>query len=428
MQTTFTPEQLADPRIAEANAILRKCVHCGFCTATCPTYVLLGDELDSPRGRIYLIKGMLERGEAPTAETVKHIDRCLSCLSCVTTCPSGVDYMHLIDEVRAKIAREYKRPFIDNLLRRLLALVMSDPSRFHASLRLAAMARPLRGLFALVPQLKPLASMLALAPRSLPKEEDVAGVHPAIGPRRMRLALLTGCVQPVLGPQINSATIRLLNRLGAEVIVPAEQGCCGSLHHHAGYEEGALARARRNIDLWTAAEIDHIVINASGCGTVVKDYGHMFRFDRDRAKAEVIAAKSLDIVELVGKLGLAGAKAPRRLRVAYHSACSMQHGQKIKRQPVELLRAAGFEVVEPIEPHLCCGSAGTYNMLQSGIADRLRERKAANLSALAPDVIATGNLGCMTQISQGTAIPIVHTAELLDWAAGGPEPHAIASR
>jgi glycolate oxidase iron-sulfur subunit len=425
MQTAFTPEQLADPKIAEANTILRKCVHCGFCTATCPTYVLLGDELDSPRGRIYLIKGMLERGEAPTAETVKHIDRCLSCLACVTTCPSGVDYMHLIDEARAKVARKYKRPMVDALLRRLLAAVMTDPSRFHASVRLAALFRPMRHILAQVPFLKLLAAMLDLAPASLPAEEDVTGRHPAQGRCRMRVALLAGCVQPVLGPHINSTTVRLLNRLGAEVIVPAAQGCCGSLHHHAGNEDAALALARRNIDLWADADIDHVVINASGCGTVVKDYGHMFRFDRDRAKAEAVAAKSLDIVELVAKLGLADAKAPRPLRVAYHSACSMQHGQKIKRLPIELLASAGFEVVEPFESHLCCGSAGTYNMLQPDIATRLRERKVVNISALAPDIIATGNLGCMTQIGQGTAIPIVHTVELLDWAMGGPEPPAM---
>jgi glycolate oxidase iron-sulfur subunit len=428
MQTTFSTEQLADPKIAEANGILRKCVHCGFCTATCPTYVLLGDELDSPRGRIYLIKGMLERGEAPTADTVKHIDRCLSCLACVTTCPSGVDYMHLIDEARAKIAREYRRPPIDALTRRLLAKVMTEPSRFRASVRLAVLFRPLHHLLARVSLLKPLAAMLALAPGSLPKQEDVTGVHPAKGPRRMRVALLAGCVQPVLASNINAATVRLLTRLGAEVIVAAEQGCCGSLEHHLGYEDAALERARRNIAVWSAANADHVAINASGCGTVIKDYGHMFRFDRDREKAEAIAAKSLDIVELVAKLGLKNARAPKPLRVAYHSACSLQHGQKIKRQPVELLRAAGFEVVEPVESHLCCGSAGTYNMLQSDIAERLRERKAANLWALKPDVVATGNLGCMTQIAQATAIPVVHTVELLDWAMGGPEPQAIASR
>jgi glycolate oxidase iron-sulfur subunit len=426
MQTSFTAEQLNDPVIADANGILRKCVHCGFCTATCPTYQLLGDELDSPRGRIYLIKGMLERGEAPTKDTVKHIDRCLSCLSCMTTCPSGVNYMHLVDGARTHIEKHYKRPFLDRIMRRVLAEVMPSTARFHGAIKLASLAKPLEHVFRAL-GLKPFAAMLALAPKSLPAQDGHAGIHPAQGERRGRVALLTGCVQPVLQPEINAASIRVLNRAGIEVVVPEAQGCCGSIDHHMGREETALVRARRNIDLWDSADIDAVIINTSGCGTVVKDYGHMLRLDPAYAeKAARVAAKTRDITEYL--LEMAGIRGDtKNLRVAYHSACSMQHGQQIKLQPKKLLQAAGFEVVDVPEGHLCCGSAGTYNILQSEIADRLKARKVANIEATKPDVIATGNIGCIMQIAGGTAIPIVHTIELLDWAGGGPKPAALGA-
>ena len=424
MQTSFTAEQLADPVIATANGILRKCVHCGFCTATCPTYTLLGDELDSPRGRIYLIKGMLERGEAPTAQTVKHVDRCLSCLSCMTTCPSGVHYMHLVDDARSHIEKNFKRPFFERMLRRVLAEVMPDPSRFHGAIRLAMLAKPLERVFRAF-GLKPLAAMLAMAPRSLPAQDDHTGVHPAHGPRLARVALLTGCVQSVLQPEINAATIRVLNRLGVEVVVPEGQGCCGSIDHHMGREHEALIRARRNIDLWASDGVDAVIINTSGCGTVVKDYGHMLRLDPAYAdKAAKVAAKTKDVSEYLSGLDQKQLP-PQNLRVAYHSACSMQHGQKIKLQPKKLLQAAGFEVVDVPEGHLCCGSAGTYNILQPDIADQLKARKLANIASTQPDVIATGNIGCIMQIASGTGIPVVHTVALLDWAAGGPRPAAL---
>jgi glycolate oxidase iron-sulfur subunit len=431
MQTHFSPQQLKDPETAEANRILRACVHCGFCLATCPTYLLLGDELDSPRGRIYLMKQMLEEDRPATSQEVKHIDRCLSCLACMTTCPSGVHYMHLVDQGRAHIERTYRRPVLDRLIRNALAAVIPEPGRFRAALGLARLGRPLAPLLRRIPGLKPMAAMLELAPpRLAPRGAAVRrGVHRADGETRARMVLLTGCVQDVLEPSINAATIRLLNRLGVEVVVPDAMGCCGSATQHMGKVDDANARARRNIDAWTAEMdgegLDAIVANASGCGTTLKEYGHMLRLDPAYAeKAARVSALSRDISEVLVSLG-GEATAPRRLRVAYHSACSMQHGQQVRMEPKTLLAAAGFEVVDVPEGHICCGSAGTYNILQPEIASRLRARKVANIEKIAPDVIATGNLGCLTQIAGGTGIPIVHTVELLDWAHGGPEPAAL---
>jgi glycolate oxidase iron-sulfur subunit len=427
MQTNFTPEQLKDPHIAVANQILRKCVHCGFCTATCPTYVLLGDELDSPRGRIYLIKNMLERGEAATAETVKHIDRCLSCLSCMTTCPSGVHYMHLVDDARVHIEKTYKRPLFQRALRGLLAFVMPRPGLFKTALIFTSLIRPFMPLIERFGD-KRLSAALALMPRDTPPPEVTGqpGVYPAEGETRMRVALLRGCVQSVLDPAINEATIRLLTRNGIEVVVTGGEACCGSLTHHMGKEKDALARARRMIDAWDKVEIDRIVITASGCGTTIKDYGHMLRLDPAYAeKAERVSAMARDISEFLTEIDLPEASAPRPLRVAYHSACSMQHGQKIKMEPRLLLEKAGFEVTDIPEGHLCCGSAGTYNILEPEIAMRLRDRKLANIRSVAPDIIATGNIGCITQIGQASDIPILHTVQLLDWAHGGYEPKVL---
>jgi glycolate dehydrogenase iron-sulfur subunit len=425
MQTNFTAEQLKDPKLAEANQILRTCVHCGFCLATCPTYVLLGDELDSPRGRIYLIKDMLENDKPATADVAKHIDRCLSCLACVTTCPSGVDYMHLIDQGRAHVDKTYKRPVRDRVLRKLVGRILPEPLWLRAALSLALLAKPVSGLLKGFPRIK---AMLDLAPYGLPPREPLAepGVKLAEGSRRGRVILLAGCAQSVLDPAINAATVRLLTRLGIEVVIPAKAGCCGALTHHLGQEADGRERAHALIDAWLEAErqgaVDAIVINTSGCGTMVKDYGHMFARDPAyREKAARVAGLAKDISEYLQALGFQ-AQAPERLRVAYHSACSMQHGQKISREPKMLLAQAGFEVVEPAEGHLCCGSAGTYNVLQPEIASRLKQRKLRNIEATHPQVIATGNIGCMTQIGSGTAIPVVHTVELLDWATGGPRP------
>jgi glycolate oxidase iron-sulfur subunit len=421
MQTFFTPEQLEDPGIERANEILRACVHCGMCTATCPTYQVLGDELDSPRGRIYLIKDMLESGRLADARTVTHIDRCLSCLACMTTCPSGVHYMHLVDHARAHIEKTYKRPLMDRMLRAVLARIIPYPGRFRLSLRLARLGRPFR---ALMPDAR-LRAMLDMAPDRLPKPSPNDRPQTfAVHKRRKRVALMTGCAQKALDTDINDATIRLLTRLGVEIVVPKGMGCCGALTHHMGKEAQAHASAAQNIRAFMAeargAGLDAIVINTSGCGTTVKDYGHMFRNDPLAGDAAAVSALARDVSEFLAEIEIPEAQGG--LRVAYHAACSLQHGQKIKDAPKALLRRAGFEVVEPENSHLCCGSAGTYNLMQPEISAELKRRKVETLEARAPQVIAAGNIGCMVQIGSGTAVPVVHTVELLDWALGGPKP------
>jgi glycolate oxidase iron-sulfur subunit len=440
MKTEFSLSQLADPDIREADKILRACVHCGFCTATCPTYVLLGDELDSPRGRIYLIKDMLENDRKPTQEVVKHIDRCLSCLACMTTCPSGVNYMHLVDQARVKIEDGYARPLSERLLRGILAQVLPRPGLFRVSMIAARVARP---FMALLPapakgQTTPaffdrLRAMLALAPGRLPAPGPSGGmVFSAEGRRRGRVALLQGCAQQVLSPGINQAAIRMLTRNGIEVVLVADEQCCGSLTHHMGRDHDALARARANIEVWTNEAdrngLDAILVTTSGCGTTIKDYGYMLREDAAfAAKAARISALAKDVTEYVADIDIAWPQSKSDLVVAYHSACSLQHGQKITQLPKELLSKSGFVVKDVPEGHLCCGSAGTYNILQPDIAKRLRERKIANIASTKPDVISAGNIGCMVQIgsvesADGTSVPVVHTIELLDWATGGPRP------
>jgi len=431
MQTNFTLAQLKDPQVASSEKILRACVHCGFCTATCPTYVLLGDELDSPRGRIYLIKEMLEQDKPATPEVVKHVDRCLSCLACMTTCPSGVHYMHLVDHARERIEKTYKRPLIDRALRALLARVLPDLGLFRLAVVMGLIARPFAPVLDLV-GLRRIAAMLRLTPRRRPAPPVDRGgkVYPAEGKRRGRVALLSGCINPVLSPSTNEAAIRLLNRHGVEVVVAAGEGCCGSLVHHMGREDEALSQARINIDAWIreleGAGLDAILITVSGCGTTIKDYGFMFRNDPAyAAKAARISARARDITEYLGTLDLPEAVASVPLTIAYHAACSLQHGQKVLREPKDLLGKVGFLVKDVPEGHLCCGSAGTYNILQPALAERLRERKIANIERLKPDAIAAGNIGCITQLATGTSVPVVHTVELLDWATGGPVPEPL---
>ena len=433
MQTHFTEAQLQDPDTRESEKILRTCVHCGFCTATCPTFVLLGDELDSPRGRIYLIKDMLENEKPASEKVVKHLDRCLSCLSCMTTCPSGVHYQHLIDHARAHIEETYARPWHDRALRWLLANLIPRPRLFRWSLRGAKLARPFKGLFR-----GRMRAMLDLAPAALPAPSpvDAPQVIPAEGERRARVAMLTGCAQQVLDTRINEATVRLLTRHGVEVVIARGMGCCGSLVHHLGKVEASHAQAAANIEAWwaeTAAGggegLDAIVVNASGCGTTVKDYGFMFREDAAmKAKAETIAGLAKDVTEFLVALGLAKPVRRPGLTVAYHSACSMQHGQQLTSEPQTLLKKAGFKVKGVPEGHLCCGSAGVYNILQPEIATQLRDRKLDNIAKTRPEVVATGNIGCMTQLAPASDVPIVHTVELLDWATGGPPPPALAGR
>ncbi|MEI9852515.1 MAG: glycolate oxidase subunit GlcF [Sphingomonas sp.] len=427
MQTNFSPELIADPAVAASEAVIRKCVHCGFCTATCPTYVLLGDELDSPRGRIYLIKDMLENQRVPTAKVVTHIDRCLSCLSCMTTCPSGVNYMHLVDHARAYIEERYRRPWRERLLRGLLAMLLPHPGRFRLALALARLARPAGPFMERLPALRPVAAMLALAPRRIPAR---ASAQSSKAPRsRGRVALLQGCAEPVLRPEIREATVRLLNRAGLDVVFARGEGCCGALVHHMGKEAAGVAAARRNVDAWSreidSGGLDAIVITTSGCGTTIKDYGFLLRGDPAYAqRAERVSALARDVSEVLAEAGLPAGDG-RGLRVAYHAACSLQHGQKVVEAPRRLLAEAGYEVRTPAEAHLCCGSAGTYNILQPEIAGRLGDRKAVQLARLEADVIATGNIGCAMQIGQRTGTPVVHVVELLDWATGGPPPRAL---
>lgn len=433
MQTNFTAEQLSDARLNEVDRILRRCVHCGLCTAVCSTYVVLGDERDSPRGRIYLMKDMFESARDPSVEVRRHIDRCLSCLSCMTTCPSGVDYMHLVDHARAYIEERAPRPAKTRFVRQLLARVVPYPRRFRWALRAAPFARPFRGLMRRT-GFNELATMIDMAPAVLPRGARFSGPGTAAtkSQRRARVILLAGCAQQVLRPSINDATIRLLARRGIDVVVAPGAGCCGALVHHLGREDDAKAQARRNIDAWTKeigkGPVDAVIVNASGCGTVVKDYGHMLANDPVYAeRARTISAMARDVSEFVAGVGIGAPERWSSIRVAYHSACSLQHGQGITDEPKGLLTKAGFSVVDVPEGHICCGSAGTYNILQPEIASQLRQRKVANIKSTRPDVVAAGNIGCITQLAGGMSIPVVHTVELLDWAYGGPVPQGLES-
>ena len=430
MQTNFTLAALADPQMKESEKILRSCVHCGFCTATCPTYLLLGDELDSPRGRIYMIKDMLEGGKPATEQVVRHVDRCLTCLSCMTTCPSGVHYMHLVDHARVHIENTYSRPLADRLIRALLAFVLPYPGRFKLAMASAGLAKPFIPLIRQLPQVGPrLAAMLALAPKSAPRARAPEQLVVA-SPKRGRVVILEGCAQPPLKPSINLAAKRFLARCGVEVVPAPGEGCCGALVHHMGREHQALDFLRANVDAWTRlidnGGLDAIVITASGCGTTVKDYGHMLREDAAyAAKAARVSALAKDVTEYIATLDWAPAD-EKKLTLAYHSACSMQHGQKITDLPKTLLRKAGFVVKDVPEAHICCGSAGVYNIMQPEIAGQLRDRKLANIKRLQPRAIAAGNIGCITQLASGAQVPVVHTIELIDWACGGPAPEGMA--
>lgn len=425
MRTRFTDDQRADPEIAEAEAILRTCVHCGFCQAACPTYALLGDERDSPRGRIYLIKDLLEEDGPADATVTRHIDRCLSCLSCMTTCPAGVDYMHLVDHARAHIERTYERPRAERLLRALLGRVLPRPGLVRLALLAARPVAPFAPLFG-----GRLGALLRLARATVhgPSWVERPQVIPAAGPRRLRAALLTGCVQCVLAPSINEATVRLLARHGCEVVVVRGAGCCGALTHHLGGE--ARDRARRNVAAFTreieGGGLDAIVANASGCGTMLKDYGHLLADDpAHTAAAARVAGLARDVSEVLERLGFAGRGPATMPTVAYHSACALQHGQKIDALPAVLLESAGFAMRAVPDGHFCCGSAGTYNLLQPALAGELGARKAAAIESTGAAVVAAGNIGCMVQIAAHTALPVVHTVELLDWATGGPRPPAL---
>lgn len=431
MHSNFSETQLKNERISEVNRILTRCVHCGLCTAVCPTYVLLGDERDSPRGRIYLIKDMFERKTAPTAEVRHHVDRCLSCLSCTSTCPSGVDYMHLVDIARAHLAENGHQGIKKRVLRWLLATVLPYPRRFKWAMTLAPLGRPFAPFFDKI-GLKEVRAMLELAPTETLSSADYAGPGTAATKmeRKARVILPTGCVQKVIRPEINDATIRLLARRGIDVVVAAGAGCCGALVHHIGKENDAKEQAKRNIDAWMKeierAPVDAIISNASGCGTMVKDYAHLLRNDEDYAeKAKQVSALAKDITEFLVDVPLGAPVRWSSLRVAYHSACSLRHGQRVIDEPKTHLTQAGYSVVDVPEGHICCGSAGVYNIMQPDLAEDLRKRKLGHIRSVKPDLIAMGNIGCMTQLERGNDLPVAHTVELLDWAYGGPVPRGL---
>ncbi len=433
METNFSKEQLKDKDIKSSEKIFRKCVHCGFCNATCPTYKLLGDELDGPRGRIYLIKDMLENNKPANEKIVKHIDRCLSCYSCMTTCPSGVNYMHLIDHGRSHIEKTYKRPFQDKMIRAFLSKVLPSSFNFRVVSLLSQFLKPFKFFFP-----KKIREMISLMPTNFPRKTmPVMEVYQAKNKKKpvARVALLTGCVQKILSPQINEATIRLLNRHDIEVVVPKNIDCCGSLNHHLGKGDLANQTFRKNISIWYEEYLnkglDAIISNTSGCGTTLKDYEFIFRNDKDlKKKAKKISELTKDVSEYLDenvKLNFdTKNKNDKSYKIAYHSACSMQHGQKIHHEPINLIRKTGNKVVEIPEGHICCGSAGTYNLLQIDIAKNLLKDKIKNINKTKPQIISTGNIGCIMQISQGTKIPVLHTVEIIDWYTGGPKPKVLA--
>ena len=447
MQTRFAPERLAGRAIAAAESNIRKCVHCGFCAGTCPTYLLLGDERDSPRGRIYLIKEMLENDRPANQTVATHIDRCLSCLACTTTCPSGVDYGQLVDQAREHIEQTYRRPLTDRLMRAALSGLLTRPRLFRLALIVHAPMRALTGAavaaFArLAPKnllIKRLKALSHLAPARLSattrlpaisRPPEKPGAPRTNSAPRKRVALLAGCVQQAVAQHINEATLRLLTRHGVEVFVDPQTACCGGLPFHIGKGARARTLARRTIDAWTrlaeTEQLDAILINMSGCGTTVKHYAEMLADDPAyTGKAAAIAKLTMDVTEFLGGIDLAPAKLPAGLTIAYHATCSLQHGQRVIDPPKQLLAATGAHIVEPTDAHLCCGSAGVYNILQPDMASALRERKAERLRALKPDMIASGNLGCMMQLAQSLDVPLVHTVELLDWATGGPAPKGV---
>ncbi len=413
MRTGFTPQQMADPEVSASQGAIRRCVRCGFCTATCPTYALLGDERDGPRGRIDLIRAMLETGGPPARSTVTHVDRCLSCLACANACPSGVDYAQLIDHARSHIEAHHRRPFPERALRWILAKVLPHRRRFALALALGRIARPLAPLAAGL-RMKRVAAMLKLAPP--PPARAVAPDGMVAVATRGRVILLQGCVEPALGPHVQAAAARLIRRAGYEVVLAEGEGCCGAIPEHLGRKAEAQALARANLAAWArAGEHVAIVTTAAGCGTTLKSY--------QRLVGQAVPAR--DILEFIGEVGLPPVVTRTGMSVAYHGACSLQHGQRIHALPQALLAEAGFEVRQIAEGHLCCGSAGVYNILQPALATALRDRKAANIAQTGAAVVAAGNIGCMVQIAGVVAAPVVHPVELLDWATGGPAPPVL---
>ena len=429
MQTSFTDQQLENKDNKSSESILRKCVHCGMCNATCPTYAINGNELEGPRGRIYLIKDMLENKKPANKKIAQHIDSCLSCYGCMTTCPSGVNYMHLIDHGRNHVEETYKRPLLDRLFRNILSYTLPKPNVFLVLVLFTKIIKPFSFI---LPQF--LKNSLNLMPDKIPsKKIRTKKIYPSESKKTVaRVALLIGCVQRVISPEINESTIRLLNRHDVEVVVLPKIDCCGSLNHHLGKKELAHSSFVKNIELWHEEYLknglDAIISNTSGCGTTLKDYGFIFRNDKElKKKAKKISELTKDITEYLDenlklKIKLSNEK---KYKIAYHSACSMQHGQKVHEQPKYLIEQTGNTVLDVPEGHMCCGSAGTYNILHQKMAQSLLKNKVENIEKVSPDFISTGNIGCMTQIGSGTKIPIVHTVEVMDWLTGGPKPYKL---
>ncbi len=425
MQTALADEFKHTREGQEAEAILRKCVHCGFCTATCPTYQLLGDELDGPRGRIYLMKQVLE-GAPVTRKTQQHLDRCLTCRNCETTCPSGVQYGHLVDIGRQIVERRVERPAAERAVRWLLKEGLTSPL-FAPALKLGQLARPL---------------LPGVLKHKVPPPAEARAHRWPTATHPRKVLLLAGCVQPAMMPNVNAATARVLDAAGIQTLVAERAGCCGALRTHLSDVEGGLADMRRNVDAWwphvERGEVEAIVMNASGCGVTVKEYGHALAHDPAYAdKARRIAELTKDLSELLPDLvpalrermaraaedAAADDPRPRARppvkRLAFHPPCTLQHGQRLRGGVEQHLRLLGFEVeVAPNESHLCCGSAGTYSVLQPGLATQLRDRKLANLAPLEPQVIVSANIGCIQHLQTGTPLPVRHWVEVLDEALG----------
>lgn len=426
MQTHFDLVQLARPEIARADEILRACVHCGFCTATCPTYLLTGDERDSPRGRIWMMRDLLGGGDNSAqinaGDIQYHLDRCLTCLSCMTTCPSGVDYMHLVDIGRAEIDKKISRPFMDKLLRAALAAILPHARRMHFALRAAGFIKPFaKWLPARI------GAMLSLTPKRLKKLDRVGADDAIFAPEIVkikRVILLQGCAQRAIDPEINAATLRILSRCGVEVVVKKAAHCCGGLAHHIGASKAAHEQIRASAAAWAqdinSGLIDAIVINSTGCGTTLKDYSQLLENDEIHAMTgQKISELAMDITEFLEQHIQLETLKPQNISVLYHAACSLQHGQKVINAPQALLRNAGFDICMASEAHLCCGSAGVYNILQPELAEQLKIRKINNINKREADIVVAGNLGCIHQLGEVQA-PICHIIQLLDWAYGGP--------
>jgi glycolate oxidase iron-sulfur subunit len=418
MKHTISLETLGAQGHAMAHAV-ETCVHCGFCLPTCPTYVELGEEMDSPRGRITLMKSALE-GTVALAEVLPHVDRCLGCVGCVTACPSGVPYGELLTPFRALAEAQRRRPLMEQIARRMVAETLPYPARFRLAAAAGRLARPLKGLMPAA--LRP---MLNLVPERLPAARPLPALVPAIGQRRARVALLAGCVQQALAPNINWATVNVLSRLGVEVVIPPEQGCCGALLAHTGEAAGARRLARRNLNVFPA-EVDAVVTNAAGCGSGMHEYGLWFAGEPDEAQARALAARVQDVSVFIAALGpLELPPLPGPLRLAYHDACHLAHAQGVTSAPRQLLaRIPNLTLLEVPEGDLCCGSAGTYNLEQPDLAARLGQRKASNILATGAEAVAAGNIGCLVQIEtqlkqQGKPLPLYHTLEVIELAMVG---------